>query len=322
MARSPDPVPHHVNTVLVLCEDAAEYGPLLQPLTDQGVTIDYAVSADAALQQPNHHTVLLATPKLAAAVIDHLPGVQWVQSIWAGITPLLKTKRQDFLVTGVKGVFGAQMAEYTLGHILAHELKLAERREQQARRSWWDQSSGRLHGRTLGVMGTGSIGAQIARTAQCLGLKVIGYSRSGAAGEDFAQVFPAGELNVFLHQADYVVAVLPDTPATTGLMNAASFSAMQPGALFINVGRGNLVDELALEQALRQQQLAGAVLDVFREEPLSPDSPLWTTPGLVITGHVAARSWPQDIVGIFLDNFRRYQHKQELNNVVDRGRGY
>ena len=322
MVASPAPVSHHGHAVLVLCEDAADYAPLLQPLADQGVTIDYAASADAALQLQHHHSVLLAQPNLAAVVIDRLPEVQWVQSTWAGITPLLKTRRQDFLITGVKEVFGKQMAEYTLGHILAHELKLAERREQQVRKNWCDQSSGRLQGKTLGVMGSGSIGAQIARTARCLGLRVIGFSRSGSAHEEFAQVFPAGELNDFLHQADYVVAVLPDTPATTGLMNVATFAAMKPGALFINVGRGNLVDELALQQALMQQQLAGAVLDVFREEPLSPDSPLWTTPGLVITGHVAARSWPQDIVGIFLDNFRRYQHKQELNNLVDRGRGY
>jgi phosphoglycerate dehydrogenase-like enzyme len=322
MVAPPEPVSLHADAVLVLCEDAAEYAPLLQPLADQGVTIDYAASAAAALQQQAHHTVMLAQPKLAAAVIDRLPEVQWVQSTWAGITPLLKTARQDFLLTGVKEVFGEQMAEYTLGHILAHELRLAERREQQARKNWWDQSSGRLRGKTLGVMGTGSIGAQIARTAKGLGLKVIGFSRSGAAREEFAEVFPAGELNEFLQQADYVVAVLPDTPATTGLMDAASFAAMKPAALFINVGRGNLVDERALQQALMQQQLAGAVLDVFREEPLSPHSPLWATPGLVITGHVAARSWPEDVASIFLDNFRRFQHREDLNFVIDRKRGY
>lgn len=322
MVDSPETVSHHEDAVLVLSEDAAEYAPLLQPLADQGVTIDYAASADAALRQQNQHTVLLAQPKLAAAVIDQLPEVQWVQSTWAGISPLLKTARQDFLITGVKEVFGAQMAEYTLGHILAHELRLAERREQQLRKNWWNQSSGRLHGKTLGVMGTGSIGAQIARTARCLGLKVIGFSRSGAAHEEFAQVYPAGELNDFLQQADYVVAVLPDTPATTGLMNATRFAAMKPTAFFINVGRGNLVDEDALAGALNAGQLAAALLDVFRTEPLPQTSPLWDTPNLLITGHVAARSWSQDIAGIFLDNFRRYQQRQELKYLVDRVRGF
>ncbi len=308
--------------VLVLCEDAAEYRPLLGPLADQGVRVDYAESSDQALRFPNGHAVMLAQPQLAAEVIDQLPGVKWVQSSWAGITPLLHTKRQDYLLTGVKEVFGEQMAEYTLGHILAHELRMAERRERQAQKTWWAQSSGRLHGKILGLMGTGSIGAHIARTAQCLGLKSIGFSRSGAVHEEFLQVFSEHELDLFLQQADYVVAVLPDTPQTAGLMNAGRFAVMKRSALFINIGRGNLVDELALEQALRQGQLAGAVLDVFRQEPLSPHHPLWDTPGLVITGHVAAQSWPEDIAAIFLDNYQRFVGQQALRYLFDRQRGY
>jgi len=308
--------------VLVLCEDAADYRPLLSPLAAQGVRIHYAESCDAALGFSDTPSVMLAQPDRAAAAIDEMPAVRWVQSTWAGITPLLHTTRQDFLLTGVKEVFGEQMAEYTLGYILAHELRLAERRQQQARKTWWNQSSGRLHGKTLGMMGTGSIGAHIARTARCFGLKTIGFNRGGADIADFAQVFRESEMDDFLQQADYVVAVLPDTPQTTGLMNAARFAVMKPTALFINIGRGSLVDELALEQALRQGQLAGAVLDVFRREPLSPDSPLWNTPGLVITGHVAARSWPEDIAGIFLENYPRFVRHQALLHEVDRGRGY
>lgn len=318
MAASADPKP----VVLVLSEDAAEYTSMLQPLAIQGVVIDYADNPEAALLLQRRHTVLLSQPDFAAAIIDRLPAVRWVQSTWAGITPLLKTARQDFLVTGVKDVFGTQMTEYTLGHILAHELRLAERREHQSRHHWWNQPAGRLQGKTLGVMGTGSIGAEIARTATCLGLKTIGYSQGGAAREGFSQVFPAGELEHFLQQADYIVAVLPDTPATTGLMNAARFAAMKPAALFINVGRGNLVDEDALVAALNAGELAAAVLDVFRTEPVPEDSALWDTPNLLITGHMAARSWPQDIAGIFLDNFRRYQQNQPLNFVIDRARGY
>ena len=313
---------HRNPAVLVLSEDAAEYRPLLNPLADQRITIDYATSADEALQHEHRHAVLLAQPNIAAAIIDQLPAVQWVQSTWAGITPFLHTKRQDFLLTGVKEVFGQQMAEYALGHILAHELRLAERREQQREKNWWSQPSGQLQGKILGLMGTGSISTYIARTARCLGLKTIGFNRSGSACEGFSEVFGESELNHFLEQADFVVAVLPDTPQTSRLMNAQRFAAMKPTAVFINIGRGNLVDELALEQALRQGQLAAAMLDVFRDEPLSPDSPLWSTPGLVITAHVAAVSWPQDIAAIFLANFRRFQHTQELQFLIRRERGY
>jgi len=313
---------HQNLSVLVLSEDAAEYRPLLNPLADQGIRIDYATDADEALQFEHRHTVLLAQPNIAAAIIDQLPAAQWVQSTWAGITPLLHTRRQDFLLTGVKEVFGQQMAEYTLGHILGHELRLAERREQQRGKNWWSQPSGQLQGKILGLMGTGSISTHIARTARCLGLKIIGFSRSGSACEGFSEVFGETALNDFLQKADFVVAVLPDTPQTSGLMNAERFAVMKPTAVFINVGRGNLVDEGALEQALRQGQLAAAVLDVFRDEPLSPDSSLWSTPGLVITAHVAAVSWPQDIAAIFLANFLRFQQNQELQFLIRRERGY
>jgi phosphoglycerate dehydrogenase-like enzyme len=214
------------------------------------------------------------------------------------------------------------MAEYCLGYLLAHELRLLWRSRQQQDRQWRDEPSGRLGGKTLGVMGTGSIGAHIARSAGCLGLQVLGYSRSGAAVSGFNEVFPQQSLHDFLSRSDYVVAVVPDTPETLGLMNARSFAAMKSSALFINIGRGNLVDEPALAAALQSGQIAAAVLDVFRREPLPPESPLWTAPNLLITAHVAARSWPADSAGIFLDNFRRFQRQQELKFVVDRERGY
>jgi len=308
--------------VLVVCEDATEYSPLLAPLTAAGVRVNYAKSAAAALQHYQGESILLAQPDMAAAIIDQLPSVQWVQSTWAGVAPLLRTQRQDYLLTGVKGVFDAQMAEYSLGYLLAHEQKLLWRYQQQQDGQWRDEPSGRLAGKTLGIMGTGSIGARIAQAARCLGLQVLGFSRSGAVCEGFSEVFSKQRLNNFLSRSDYLVAVLPDTPETTGLMNTGSFAAMKNSAVFINVGRGNLVDEHALAAALHSGQIAAAVLDVFRTEPLPPDSPLWSTPNLLITGHVAARSWPQDIASIFLENFRRFQQQQELNYQIDRQRGY
>jgi len=308
--------------VLVVCEDAAEYPPLLASLNAVGVMVNYASSAAAALQHYQGENILLAQPDMAAAIVDQLPDVQWIQSTWAGVAPLLRTQRQDYLLTGVKGVFGAPMAEYCLSYLLAHEQKLLWRYQQQQDRQWRDEPSGRLAGKTLGIMGTGSIGAHIARAADCLGLRVLGYSRSGAAVNGFAEVFPQRRLNDFLSLSDYVTAVLPDTPETTGLMNAESFATMKSSALFINMGRGNLVDEPALAAALRSGQIAAAVLDVFRTEPLPPDNPLWSAPNLLITAHVAARSWPQDNAGIFLDNFRRFEQQMDLHYVIDRQRGY
>jgi phosphoglycerate dehydrogenase-like enzyme len=266
--------------------------------------------------------VLLAQPDMAAAIIDQMPTVGWVQSTWAGITPLLNTQRQDYLITGIKDVFGPQMAEYALGYILAHEQKLLQRQQKQSEREWWHHPSGSVAGKTLGIMGTGSIGAHIARSAKGIGLELIGFSRSGATHNEFKQVYGADQLHDFLARSDYVVAVLPDTAETTGLMNAASFAAMKATALFINIGRGSLVDEEALATALGAGTLAGAVLDVFQHEPLPQTSPLWHTPKLVITGHIAARSWPRDIAGIFLNNYQRFTAQQPLANRIDRERGY
>lgn len=251
-----------------------------------------------------------------------MPTVRWVQSTWAGITPLLNTRRQDFLLTGVKDIFGPQMAEYALGYILAYEQKLLQRHRKQSAQEWWHQASGSIVGKTLGIMGTGSIGAHIARSAKGFGLEAIGFSRSGTASDGFKRVFAADQLHKFLAESDYVVGVLPNTAATSTLMNAASFAAMKATALFINIGRGNLVDEEALVAALKAGTLAGAVLDVFQHEPLPQSSPLWQTPKLVVTGHVAARSWPRDIVGIFLANYQRFTASQPLENLIDRQRGY
>ncbi|MDZ4730637.1 MAG: D-2-hydroxyacid dehydrogenase [Xanthomonadales bacterium] len=315
-------IPAHGNAVLVVCSDAADYLPLLDSLSTQGVALSYAETPAKALQIYQGQAVLLAQPDMAAAIIDQLPNVRWVQSTWAGITSLLKSQRQDFLLTGVKDIFGPQMAEYALGYILAHELKLLQRQQKQSAGRWWRQPSGSVMGKTLGVMGTGSIGCHIARSAVCFGLEVIGFSRSGAARDEFKQVFAADQLHDFLAESDYVVGVLPNTAATSGMMDAASFAAMKDTALFINIGRGNLVDEAALVAALAAGTLAGAVLDVFQHEPLPQSSPLWQTPKLVVTGHVAARSWPRDIAGIFTANYQRFTAGQPLENLIDRQRGH
>lgn len=308
--------------IIVASRDTEDYRSLLTDLAKEGIPLAFAETADQALQAYQGHSVFLGQPDIAATVIDRMPTIHWVQSTWAGITPLLHTRRQDFVLTGIKEVFGQQMAEYCLGQMLAHELQSHLRMQKQRDRQWWHESTGRLAGKTLGIMGLGSIGRHIARVAAGFDLRLLGLSRSGADQEGFAQVFTVQQLHEFLAEADYVVAVLPDTLATTGLMNAECFAAMKPSAMFINVGRGNLVDETALTEALHAGQLATAALDVFRIEPLPDSSPLWTAPNLVITGHVAARSWPADIASIFLENFRRYQQGQDLNYVIDRARGY
>lgn len=308
--------------ILVISRDADAYAHALDDLRRAGAAIDAHPGAAQARAAYAGQEVVLGEPDCVAEALPQLPAVRWVQSTWAGVTPLLPAARQGIAVTGVRDVFGPQMAEYCLGYMLAHTLGLVERLERQRAREWFEQDTGMLRGRTLGVMGTGSIGAYIAARAADLGMRVIGYSRGGAPREPFTRVYPAAALGEFLAGLDFLVAVLPATPATDRLLDRAALARLPARAVFINVGRGNVVDEDALAEALERGELAGAVLDVFHTEPLPPDHRFWSTPRLLLTGHVAARSYPEDIAAIFLDNYARYTGGHPLRYRVDPERGY
>ena len=309
-------------SVLILAPDAEEYLSLLDGLSRQGTRLRAASSADTVPAVWERQPVALGQPDLVAAALDCMPGLQWVQSTWAGVEALLKQQRRDFQLTGVKGVFGSLMAEYVFAYLLAHETKLLQRHCRQQQREWWPRDSGTLAGKTLGIMGTGSIGARIADTGRMFGMRVLGFSRSGAAVEGFERVFASAELRDFLAQPDYLVGVLPDTPATDGLMDAAALNALPSHCCLINVGRGNLIDETALATALNAGRLGGAVLDVFRQEPLPANSPLWETPNLTVTAHIAACSRPADIARLFEENYNRFLAGAPLRHRVDFERGY
>jgi phosphoglycerate dehydrogenase-like enzyme len=308
--------------VLILAHDAGEYLALLEDLAGGGAYMTAAETPDDARGAYAGQPIVLGQPDLIAGVLGEMPGVRWVQSNWAGVTPLLDLGRSDYVLTGVKGIFGPQMAEYVLAYLLANELKMFERLGRQANRSWWEETSGTLKGKALGIMGTGSIGRYVAKMAQPFGMNIIGFSRGGASVEGFERVFAANQLGDFLAEPDYVVCVLPDTPGTRHLLNADAFRAMKNGCYLVNVGRGAVIDEKALAEALFAGELAGAVLDVFQSEPLPMGSPLWNAPGLIVTAHVAAKSWPEDIAGIFGENYRRYVAGEPLNYRIDFERGY
>jgi phosphoglycerate dehydrogenase-like enzyme len=309
-------------SVLVLTPDAGDYLPRLDGLAAMGVSIATATSVEEATALAASPPVLLARPDLAAAALEAGYPAHWIQSTWAGVLPLLATGRRDVVVTGVKGVFGPQIAEYVIGHLLAFELQLLERLGRQAARQWWPEPTGSLAGKTLGILGTGSIGRHLARVAAAFGLVVTGLNRFGRPVAGFEQTFGTQQLAEMLATVDYLACVLPETPETTGLLDRPAFREMKPGCYLVNVGRGSLVDEDALLEALASGRLAGAALDVFREEPLPADSPLWHADNLLISAHVAAQSRPSDIARLFVDNYRRWIRGASLNHRVDFDRGY
>jgi phosphoglycerate dehydrogenase-like enzyme len=307
---------------LIVTAAAEEFAEETARLADFPVSVKACTSAEQALEAYTDETVLFGNPDMIAEVLPKMPTVDWVQSSWAGVTPLMNLDHRDYVLTGIKDVFGSQMSEYVVGYLLAHELKVLERMARQREHHWFKSYSGTLEGKRLGIMGTGSIGQHIARTAKHFGVTVTGLSRSGSDAQGFDKVLPVARLHDFLEECDYLVAVLPQTGDTDKLLDAAALAKLPAHAYFINVGRGNVVDDEALIDALQNNRLAGAALDVFNEEPVPKDSRLWDTANLSITAHVAAVSYTSIIVPIFVENYRRYLNQQPLNYVIDFAAGY
>lgn len=311
-----------MHEVLVLAPNADEYLPLLSELPVKRAAVSACKTVKTALSSASGQRVILGQPDLVAEFLSVRPEVLWVQSTWAGVAPLLALGRNDFLLTGIRDTFGQQISEYVLCYLLAHELRLLERLGRQANRNWWSEPGGTLAGKTMGVLGTGSIGRHIAAMVAPFGVRVLGLNRSGQAAAGFEKVFPTEQLTEFVSEADYLVCTLPETPATTGLLDARAFAAARRGSYLVNVGRGSTIDEKALIDALSVGRLGGAVLDVFSEEPLPADSPLWNAPETLVTAHVAAKSRPADIAKIFVENYRRLVAGKTLNYLVDFDLGY
>jgi len=307
---------------LIIDAAANEFAEEIARLADFPIPVKACTSAEQALGGYKDQTILFGNPDMIATVLPEMPSVNWVQSSWAGVMPLMGIDRRDYILTGVKGVFGPQMSEYVMGYLLAHELKVLERMKQQREHNWFKDFSGALRGKRLGIMGTGSIGRHIAQTATIFGIKVAGLNRSGTASPVFENVMPIGQLHDFLKEIDYLVSTLPQTDDTDDMLDGAALAKLPVHAYFINIGRSNIVNDEALIDALRNGKLAGAALDVFDEEPIPQNSPLWDTPNLSITAHIAAISHPSLIVPIFVDNYRRYMQQQPLKYTIDFDAGY
>jgi len=299
----------------------------LRILSKHGLTyrqlIEAAALSDLAIVDDESCDIVFGEPALIAPALPQLPSVRWVQSTWAGVEPLLDPAlRRDYALTNVRGVFGAPMSEYVFAYLLAHERRLFEKHASQQERRWDAAPPGTLRGKTIGLIGVGSIGEALARTARHFGMRVKGYTRSSEASGDVDEYFHGDTLPAFARDLDYLVAVVPNTAATRRLVDAALLAALPARAVFVNPGRGSSVDEAALLAALRQNRIAGAVLDVFEREPLAPEHPFWTLPNVRITSHTAAISFPEDIAPLFIENYRRWIAGGPLRHRVDFDLGY
>jgi phosphoglycerate dehydrogenase-like enzyme len=247
--------------------------------------------------------------------------LRWVHTASAGVDRLTFPELLDSPVTltNSRGVFDQPMAEYVLGLVLAMAKDLPTTLAAQQRREWRHRESERVTGTCAVVVGSGPIGHAIARMLAAVGMRVELVGRRASSG-----VHDAGALPGLLPHADWLVLAAPLTEATRGMLDAAALAALRASARVINVGRGALVVEPDLVDALRAGRLAGAALDVFAHEPLPPDSPLWDLPGVIVSPHMSGDvlGWRAELMEVFAENLARYRAGEPLHNVIDKKLGY
>jgi phosphoglycerate dehydrogenase-like enzyme len=300
--------------ILILSRDADEYGRLIRAARLPELELT---------SNPIQSDIVLGEPNLIRDKLPHLSRLRWAQSVYAGVEPLVDhAQRRDYVLTNARGVFGELMSEYVFGYLLFHEKKMLERIQAQRSTQWQRPESGVLRGKNIGLLGVGSIGAHLARTAKHFGMTVRGYTRSSETSTQVDRYFHGSDLPKFAEGLDYLVCILPRTEETNKIVDAKLLETLPPHAVLVNVGRGNAVDEPALVKALNEDQLAAAVLDVFEKEPLPEGHPFWTTPNLYMTFHTSAISYPEDLTKLFIENYQLYIGGKPLKYVVDFERGY
>jgi len=261
--------------------------------------------------------------------------LRWIHSQAAAVHQFMfpELVNSDVILTNARDVHGPVVAEQVIAMMFALAKRIPAAVRFQQKHEWGQDafSSGRSHSRelagaTLGLVGLGSIGRNAAKHASALGMRVIAVREhpEKEKPQDVDEVLPTSKLQELLAQSDYVVLSAPVTAQTTGMIGARQLAAMKPDAFLLNVGRGPLIDEAALVEVLRQHKIGGAALDVFDQEPLPPNSPLWDLEDLLITPHtggISENMWERHYA-LFSDNLHRYLSGQPLLGLVDKRSGY
>ena len=261
-------------------------------------------------------------------LVEVAPRLRWVQGSMAGageIAQKASLGETDIVVTTASGIYSGPLAEFVLMAMLQHAKELDNLRGDKAGKVWRQGAVGTLENKTLCVVGMGSIGRAIAGRARPFGMRVVGVKRTVREDDEawyYAdELYPTAELSTALSEADYVTVTLPGTPETQRLLDAEAIAAIKQGAYFANVGRGSVVDETALVEALQSGHLSGAALDVFEVEPLPVESPLWELDNVIVSAHTT--DVVPDLINaaqtdLFCENLRRYLAGEELLNVLDK----
>jgi phosphoglycerate dehydrogenase-like enzyme len=266
-----------------------------------------------------------------AQVWPYLRKVKWIHSLSAGVDKLLFPELIESCVpvTNARGVFKRSLAEFVVLGMLYFYKRVRQLVESQREHKWDELSVEWLPGKIMGVVGYGEIGRECAVLAKALGVRIYATRRNveqSARDPILDRVFPVADLRKMLAEVDVVLMAAPLTPETRHMISDGEFAAMKPSTIVMNVGRGPVIDEVALVRALRSGKIAGAALDVFEEEPLPKEHPFWDMENVLLSPHCTDRTrdpdWLDLAMRIFLENFGRFTRGEELINLVDKKAGY
>ena len=319
-------------TLLVLADPSAPWLKLLANLGRDGINVlvsndpvkvhEYAAQADVIVNGTSN-------PPLLSAAIPPAKRAKWIHSLWTGVDNVLcpEILSSPLPLTNGRGVFKRPLAEWTIGAMLYFAYNMRRMIRQQQDQVWEAFTTEEIKGRTLGIVGYGAIGSTAAELARPFGMKIIAlrrrpelFQKDPLPDESFA---PA-QIHQLLAASDYVLLAAPLTEETRGMIGAPQIAAMKPTSVLINVGRGAVIDETALIQALETGKIRGAALDVFAVEPLPAGHPFYRMENVLLSPHTADHV--QDFVHLavesFLENLRRFRANEPLLNLVDKHAGY
>lgn len=315
-------------TRIVLCsKEGEEFYGLLDELENVNIT---RCERDELHQHAADMEVFFGHPTVE--LVESAPNLTWIQAPSAGVEFVARIPAlvsAHVMITNTRGAHGPSIGEHAMALLLAMTRHIPESVRQQDRkvfdRSVLYRTACEVNGLTMGIIGFGALGRGVAQRALAMDMDVIAVDAQAVDGTGLIdEVWPVSQLDDLLEQSDVVVVATPFTPETEGLLGADKLAKMKDDAYLIVVSRGGIVDEAALVDALRNDRLAGAALDVTMPEPPEESSPLWDCPRLLLTPHTAGASARKErrVVEIFRDNIVRYQNGEPLMNLIDKTRGY
>ncbi|HEY2921536.1 MAG TPA: D-2-hydroxyacid dehydrogenase [Candidatus Binatia bacterium] len=264
---------------------------------------------------------------LPDSLVEQMPNLQWLHVTRGGVNTYLTpaVKARPIQVTGSKGIHGAVFSEFALACILALVKKLPECVEAQKQKKWQKLVPVEIEGKTLGIIGLGTAGSELARKANALGMRVVATKRTATPKPDYVDELGTPDfLPQLLAESDFAVLLLASVPSTVNIIGENELRAMKKSAYLINLTGGRAIDEALLVRALKEGWIAGAALDAFARQPLPEDSELWSLPNVIITpriGGITSQKWPA-LLPIFIDNLQRFVSGEPLRNLVDKELGY